>query len=141
MTENSLLPFALPAVHRKKVMAAFDGGRITSDGGVVLLAEAERRLGLVDRLAAVIADGRDPARVIHRLPDILRARILAIACGWEDADDLDTLRSDPAFKLACALIRRSSWPADGYPTVGGTCARSRPCRAGRMRRPCARSFA
>ena len=117
MTENSLLPFALPAVHRKKVMAAFDGGRITSDGGVVLLAEAERRLGLVDRLAAVIADGRDPARVIHRLPDILRARILAIACGWEDADDLDTLRSDPAFKLACGRLPDSGRDLCSQPTV------------------------
>ena len=46
MTENNLLSFALPAVRRKKVVAAFDGGRLTSDGGVVLLAEAERRLGL-----------------------------------------------------------------------------------------------
>ena len=117
MTENSLLPFALPAVSRKKVVAAFDGGRITSDGGVVLLAEAERRLGLADKLAAVIADGRDPSRVIHRLPDILRARILAIACGWEDADDLDILRSDPAFKLACGRLPDSGRDLCSQPTV------------------------
>ncbi len=117
MTENSLLPFALPAVHRKKITAAFDGGRLTSDGGVVLLAEAERRLGLADKLAAEIADGRDPARVIHRLPDILRARILAIACGWEDADDLDTLRHDPAFKLACGRLPDSGRDLCSQPTV------------------------
>ena len=117
MTENSLLPFALPAVSRKKVVAAFDGGRITSDGGVVLLAEAERRLGLADKLAAVIADGRDPSRVIHRLPAILRARILAIACGWEDADDLDILRSDPAFKLACGRLPDSGRDLCSQPTV------------------------
>ena len=117
MTENSLLPFSLPAVSRKKVMAAFDGGRITSDGGVVLLAEAERRLGLADKLAAEIADARDPSRVIHRLSDILRARILAIACGWEDADDLDTLRSDPAFKLACGRLPDSGRDLCSQPTV------------------------
>lgn len=117
MTDDTMLPFALPAVSRKKVTAAFDGGRITSDGGVVLLAEAERRLGLADRLAAVIADDRDPSRVIHRLPDILRARILAIACGWEDADDLDTLRSDPAFKLACGRLPDSGRDLCSQPTV------------------------
>jgi len=54
MSEDILLPFHFPAVHRKKVTAAFDGGRITSDGGVMLLA-AERRLGIADKLAALIA--------------------------------------------------------------------------------------
>jgi hypothetical protein len=48
MSEDSLLPFAFPAVQRKKVVAAFDGGRLTSDGGVMLLAAAERRLGIAD---------------------------------------------------------------------------------------------
>jgi hypothetical protein len=52
----------------------------------------------------VMPDGRDASRVIHLLPDILRARIFAIACGYEDADDLDRLRSDPAFKLACSRL-------------------------------------
>src|SRR5216684_283216 len=89
MNEDIPLPFNLPAVARKKVTAAFDGGRITSDGGVMLLAQAERRLGIADRLAAEIPDGRDADRVVHLLPDILRARIFAIACGYEDADDLD----------------------------------------------------
>jgi hypothetical protein len=86
------------------VSAAFDGGRISSDGGVVLLAEADRRLGLSDKLAAVISDHRDPMRITHQLADILRARIFAIACGWEDGNDLDHLRFDPAFKLACGRL-------------------------------------
>src|SRR5258708_16991539 len=101
MGEDIRLPFDLPAVARKKVSAAFDGGRISSDGGVMLLAQADRRLGIAERLARAIPDGRDPDRVTHLLPDILRARIFAIACGYEDADDLDRLRFDPAFKLAC----------------------------------------
>ena len=92
MDDDIPLPFDLPAVARKKVSAAFDGGRITSDGGVMLLAQAERRLGIAERLAQVIPDGRDQDRVIHLLLDILRARIFAIACGYEDADDLDRLR-------------------------------------------------
>jgi hypothetical protein len=78
---DTLLPFDLPAIARKKVSATFDGGRITSDGGVMLLAQAERRLGIADQLAAVIPDERDANRVTHLLPDILRARIFAIACG------------------------------------------------------------
>src|SRR5256714_15581176 len=99
MSDDNLLPFSFPAVQRKKITAAFDGGRITSDGGVMLLAQAERRLGIADRLAAVIPDGRDASRVTHLLPDILRARIFAIACGYEDADDLDRLRLRSALKL------------------------------------------
>lgn len=67
----------------------------------MLLAAADRRLGICAKLAAQIADRRNPDRVVHRLPDILRARIMAIACGFEDADDLDRLRTYPAFKLAC----------------------------------------
>ena len=58
MDEDIPLPFDLPAVGRKKVSAAFDGGRITSDGGVMLLAQAERRLGIADQLARVIPDER-----------------------------------------------------------------------------------
>ena len=81
MDQDIPLPFDLPAVARKKVSAAFDGGRITSDGGVMLLAQAERRLGIADQLAQVIPDGRDASRVVHLLPDILRARVFAIACG------------------------------------------------------------
>ena len=70
----------------------------------MLLGLAERRIGITDRLAAEITDRRDPTRVVHALSDILRARILAIACGYEDADDLDYLRSDPALKLACGHL-------------------------------------
>ena len=63
MTDDSLLPFDLPTVCRKKVTAAFDGGLISSDGGLVLLREAERRIGLADLLADCLRDRRDPALV------------------------------------------------------------------------------
>ena len=107
--DDSAAPISFPAVGRKKVTAAFDGGRLTSDGGVLLLAQAERAIGICARLAGCIADRRDPTRVIHTLPDILRARIFAICCGYEDADDLDTLRDDPGFRLALArLIHQGS---------------------------------
>src|SRR5947207_15694603 len=96
MTDDTILPFSIPAVHAKKVTAAFDGGRLTSDGGVMLLAMAERRLGLADKLARVFPDRRDPTRVVHSLVDMFRARMFAICCGYEDAYDLAHLWSDPA---------------------------------------------
>ena len=117
MINNSLLPFSLPSMQRKKITAAFDGGRLSSNGGVMLLALAERRIGIADRLAAEITDRRDPARIVHALSDILRARILAIACGYEDADDLDHLRSDPALKLACGHLPDSGRDLCSQPTM------------------------
>jgi hypothetical protein len=59
---DPLLPLSLPSICQKKVTAAFDGGLISSNGGVLLLAGADRRLGLIDTLAAIIPDHRDPAR-------------------------------------------------------------------------------
>src|SRR6202162_1033110 len=117
MIDDNLLPFCFPAVRRKKITAAFDGGRISSDGGVMLLAQADHRLGIAERLARAIPDGRDPDRVTHLLPDILRARIFAIACGYEDADDLDRLRFDPAFKLACGRLPDTGRDLCSQPTI------------------------
>ena len=108
---------SMPALSGKKVSAAFDGGRITSDGGVLLLAEAERKLGIADRLAALIPDRRDPSRVLHGLGDILQARILAIAAGYEDADDLDALRHDPAFKMALGRTPEAKLGLASQPTL------------------------
>lgn len=117
MSDDTLLPFVFPAVARKKVTAAFDGGRLSSDGGVMLLAAAERRLGVVDRLAGLIPDDRAPERVTHAIADVLRARIFAIACGYEDGDDLDHLRTDPALKLACGRLPETGDDLCSQPTV------------------------
>jgi hypothetical protein len=84
---------------------------------VLLLAGADKQLGLIDRLAAIIPDHRDPAQIIHRMADILRARIFAIACGYPDADDLDDLRKDPAFKLACGRLPESGDDLASQPTM------------------------
>jgi hypothetical protein len=115
--DDSLLPFSLPSIGKKKITAAFDAGRISSDGGVLLLAGADKPLGLIDRLAALIPDHRDPALITHTLSDILRARIFAIACGYPDADDLDELRKDPAFKLACGRLPESGDDLASQPTM------------------------
>jgi hypothetical protein len=105
--DDTLLSFALPSLGKKKVTAAFDAGQISSDGGVLLLAGVDKRLGLIDTLAALVPDRRDPAQITHTMADILRARVFAIACGYPDADDLDDLRKDPAFKLACGRLPES----------------------------------
>lgn len=117
MSDDTILPFRFPAVGRKKVTAAFDGGRLTSDGGVMLLGVAERRLGIADRLAGLITDRRNPLLITHSVADILRARMLAIACGYEDADDLDDLRTDPGFKLACGRLPDSGADLCSQPTM------------------------
>ena len=117
MTEDSLLPFDLPAVSRKKVTADFAGGLISSDGGLVLLRAAERRLGLAEALAGCIREWRDPALVVHTLPAMLRFRMFAIACGYEVADDCDALRTDPLFKLAVGRAPESGRDLCSQPTM------------------------
>ena len=97
--------------------AAFDGGLISSDGGLVLLREAERRLGLAETLAGCIRDRRNQAQVVHPLSAMLRFRMLAIACGYEDADDCDALRTDPLFKLASGRAPESGGALCSQPTM------------------------
>jgi Transposase DDE domain group 1 len=117
MIDDTTAAFSFPAVAGKKVTAAFDGGRITSDGGVMLLSLAERRLGIAERLARFIPDARDPSRVTHSFADMIRARIFAICCGYEDADDLDFLRADPAFRLACGRLPDTGRDLCSQPTL------------------------
>jgi hypothetical protein len=115
--DDSLLPFSLPNICKKKVTAAFDGGQVSSDGGVFLLAAADRRLGLIDTLAGLIPDARDPAQITHSMADIVRERVFAIACGYPDANDLDDLRHDPAFKMACGRLPDSGVDLASQPTI------------------------
>ena len=117
MTNDTIAQFPFPAVAGKKVTAAFDGGRISSDGGVMLLSLAERRLGVAHRLAHCIPDRRDPLRIAHTISDMIRARTFAICCGYEDADDLDFLRCDRAFKLACGRLPDSGRDLCSQPTL------------------------
>ena len=84
----------------KPIVACFDGGLLSSDGGLLVLREVERRLGLAERLAGCFDDPRLPERVRHGVAEILRFRMLMIAAGYEDGNDADSLRHDPIFKLA-----------------------------------------
>jgi Transposase DDE domain group 1 len=96
---TSPLP-GLSPVAGKPLIARFDGGQLSSDGGLLALREVERRLGVAERLAACLDDPRTPERVVHGVADILRFRMLMIAAGYEDGNDADALRHDPVFKLA-----------------------------------------
>src|ERR1700752_3845920 len=97
-----LTPFlpGLSPVQGKAVVARFDGGRLSSEGGLLALREIERRLGLSERLASCLVAPRAPERVVHRLAEIIRFRLLMIAAGNEDGNDADRLGRDPLFKLA-----------------------------------------
>src|SRR3954471_7518065 len=94
----------LSPVAGKAIVARFDGGQLSSDAGVLVLREVEERLGIAERLAACIDDPRLPERVRHEVADILRFRMLMIAAGYEDGNDADSLRHDPAFKLALGQL-------------------------------------
>ena len=90
----------LSPVAGKALVARFDGGRLSSDGGLLVLREVEQRLRMAERLAACIQDPRDPERCLHTLTDIIGFRLLAIAAGYADGNDATRLRTDPAFKMA-----------------------------------------
>jgi len=114
------LSFSLPGlspVCGKGLCARFDGGRLSTDGGVLLFTGTEGRLGLAELLASCVTDERDPASTTHTYADMIRARMLAIACGYEHCDDLDALRSDPAFKLACGRLSETGDDLMSQPTL------------------------
>lgn len=110
MSEDSFLPFDLPAVFRKKVSASFDGGAISSDGGLLLLREADRLLGLTRMLATCVQGRRDPSRISHVVEEMMLFRMLAIARCHEDADDCAALRDEPLFKLATGRLGHMPGP-------------------------------
>src|SRR5207342_3237245 len=117
MTDDTPLPFDLPAVHRKKLTVDFEGGNQSSDAGLLLLREAERKLGVCRRLAEAMPDRRDPDRVRHAMFEMVMARASAIACGHEDAIDHDRLRHDPLMKVAVGRCPQSGAPLASQSTI------------------------
>ena len=101
---DPMLPLpGLSPVSGKRVEVKFDGGLLSSDGGVLALRAVEERLGVSDRLSACLIDPRNPDQVTHSLAEIIRFRLLMIAAGYEDGIDANGLRSDPMFKMALDL--------------------------------------
>lgn len=114
---NTSLSFDFPLVSSKPVTARFDGGDITSDAGVLLVSQADRKIGLVDAMSQQLIDSRQSAKVQHLVPTMLRQRIFAIACGYEDANDFDYLAADPALKIACRKTPKSDPDLASQPTI------------------------
>jgi hypothetical protein len=92
--------FAFPSFDRRKIEASFQGGDVSSDGGVLLLREADRRLGLTRALDAALPDPRTPELITHAQIYLLRQRIYDLAAGYEDLNDHDTLRHDLVWQSA-----------------------------------------
>jgi len=95
MTECNQEVFSFTAHFSRRVEARFTAGQVTSDGGALLLRQADRKINLLARLAACFSDGRSPSLITHQLPEMLAQRIYGLALGYEDLNDHEQLRSDP----------------------------------------------
>ena len=117
MTET--IPFlpGLSPVAGKSFTAAQDAGNLTSNGGLIVLREAALRLGLADVVAAPLPDPRNPLLITHTYSAMVTARMMAIAAGYEDADDLDALRHDPALLIACNRAPEGGHDIPSQPTI------------------------
>ena len=96
--------------------AAFDGGRITSDGGLVWLAKADQELGLCEKIAQYVPEWRGSS-LRHPLVTLVRQRVFQIACGYEDQNDSDSLRTDPLLKLVCGRLPETGASLASQPTI------------------------
>ena len=117
MTDDTPFPFDLPAVRRKKLTVDFEGGNQSSNGGALLLREAERDVGVCRRLAETMPDRRDPDHIQHKMVEMVTARVMAIACGHEDAIDHNDLRHDPLMKVAVGRCPESGAPLGSQSTI------------------------
>ena len=104
MTDCTTQPLLFASVDRRQIVADFRGGDLTSDGGLPLLREVDRRIGLIDALDAAIDDPRCPWLIEHDQQTILAQRIFALAAGYEDLNDHQALRNDTL--LAAMADRR-----------------------------------
>jgi Transposase DDE domain group 1 len=128
--------FDFAPVESRTVVASFDGGRITSDGGALLLGAADRVIGLTRRLAACFKDRRDPAFVEHSVQTLVTQRIVGIALGYEDLNDHDELRHDPVMAVLAGKLaanRSDCAPLAGKSTLNRLeLSRAEPSRYARI---------
>ena len=116
MTDTTLT-LDFPSVSGREVIVRFDGGDISSDAGVALVSAADKKTGLTSSLALAFDDKRDQVKVDHSIKLLMQERIYAIALGYEDANDLDRLRLDPALKTACGRLPKTGLDLGSQPTI------------------------
>lgn len=117
MPANIKNPLHLPPLEDKAILVDFDGGRLSSDGGLILLGDPDDQIGLTRELAAVLRDPRDPRRIDFTNHDLLKQRVFQIVAGYEDANDANTLRHDPILKLLLGRLPESGAPLASQPTI------------------------
>jgi hypothetical protein len=99
MTECNQSSFGFERSGRREIVARFDGGTISSDGGAFLLRQVDRRLNLLARFGQCFLDGRNQALVEHSIPEMVAQRVYGLALGYEDLNDHEQLRTDPVFGI------------------------------------------
>src|SRR5271155_5630786 len=104
MTDCNRQPLSFSSLGSKSVIADFLGGRLTSDGGAPLLREVGEKIGLFEALNKVIPDPRHPVFITHDQKSMITQRIIGIALGYEDLNDHQTLRNDPALQVAAGRV-------------------------------------
>jgi hypothetical protein len=117
MTDCTTEPLLFASLKRQKIQTDFRGGRLTSDGGALLLREMDRSLGLIDAINACIDDPRNPFFIAHSQRTLLAQRIFAIALGYEDLNDHQSLREDPLFQVLSERGVRADLPLASPPTL------------------------
>ena len=129
MSDSATTVYRFATSLARDLEARFDGGHLTSDGGLPWLAEAE--LQVCRLFARCLTDWRkDPSRSRHSLEMLVRQRVFQLACGYQDQNDADTLRSDPLFKLVCGQLPASGSDLASQPTLSRleNCVDRRTCQ-------------
>jgi hypothetical protein len=117
MTEATPLLPGLSPVQRKSLTAQQDAGNLTSNGGLIVLREVANRTGIANVIARPLPDKRNPLLITHTYTAMVTARMMCIAAGYPDADDLDVLRNDPALMIACNRVPEGGHDIPSQPTI------------------------
>ena len=117
MTECNQSTFEFAAHFSRQVVARFDGGTMTTDGGGLLLRETDRRLNLLPRVAECFLDGRNPVLVEHSVEQLVSQRVYGLALGYEDLNDHEQLRQDPLLRMLAGKADVEDSPLAGKSTL------------------------